>query len=70
MFEVYLKGFGKLFDTLGKYTYREMRSALGLLQKNLGALKVVTNNIYFSNVIFPLMFIKVLLILIQKNKDC
>ena len=28
-------------------------------QKFLGVLKVVTNNIYFSNMIFPLTFIKV-----------
>ena len=40
-------------------------------KKFLGVLKVVTNNIYFSNMIFlPLMFIKVWPILIQKNKDC
>ena len=33
MFEVYLKGFGKQFDTLDKYTYRELRSVLVFLQK-------------------------------------
>ena len=33
-------------------------------KKILYVLKVVTNNIYFSNMIFPLMFIKVWLILI------
>ena len=35
-------------------------------KKFLGVLKVVTNNIYFSNMIFALTFIKVLL----KNKRC
>ena len=33
-------------------------------KKNLYVLKVVTNNIYFSSMIFPLMFIKVWLLLI------
>ena len=38
-------------------------------KKFVGELKVVTSIIYFSNIIFPLTFIKVWLILIQKNKD-
>ena len=37
-------------------------------KKFLGVLKVVTDNIYFSNMTFPLTFIKVWLKLIQKNK--
>ena len=38
-------------------------------KKFVGALKVVTSNMYFSNIVFLLTFIKVWLILIQKNKD-
>ena len=35
-----------------------------------GVLKVVANNIYFSNTIFHLTFIKVWVVIIQKNKHC
>ena len=52
-----------------KWKYRELKTVLGLLQYIFGLLKVVTNNIYFSNMIFHLTFIKVWLI-IQKNKHC
>ena len=37
-------------------------------KKFLGVIKVVINKIYFSNMIFPLTFIKVWLQLMQKNK--
>ena len=37
-------------------------------KKFLFVLKVVTNNICFSNMIFPLMFIKVRLILIKRTR--
>ena len=51
-----------------KCTYRNLRSNVGLLQKILGVLKMVTNNIYISNMIFPLTFIKAWLKLMQKSK--
>ena len=50
-----------------KCTFTELRSVFGLLQKNLGTLKVVTHNIYFSNMIFHLTFMKLWLILITKK---
>ena len=53
-----------------KCIYRKLRSVLGLLKKLLGSLKVVTKYICFSNLTFPLTFMKVWIILIQKNKDC
>ena len=46
-----------------------IKSVLGLLQNIFGLLKVVADNIYFSNMIFHLTFIKVWLI-IQNNKHC
>ena len=53
-----------------KCIYKSSGLFLVCYKKFLGVLKVVTNNIYFSNMIFPLTFMKVWVILIQKNKDC
>ena len=39
-------------------------------KKFIGVLKEVTNNIHFSNMIIPLMFMKVWLKPMEKNKRC